>query len=348
MEDLTHVHPILKKLFSKQKIPKCAPAGRIKEFLPAWKLLTRDQEVLALVEGYQISLLMEPVQEKAPKVLKLNQEQQKQVDLEVKEKGSISKVCHFLICKKGWENRPVINLNDLNRFIPYKHFKMEGLHCLKYVLQKGNYMCKIDLKDAYFSVPLHKDSRKLVRFLWAGNLYDFLLWFGTSSQNIQKIIKGSNLSFGTSYDKGHNLSRRFIDFGKQYERNVYGKGLCDLSIATSRLCNKSEEVCVRSCTGNRVLRGDCEYPNYDFVITSGKDREDKGSMPEVIQGIKGNTSGFDKANRNTFFNHSSSAPSTSTVSFLTTTANCISETITVLPHFGKADSHGKKRVVMVG
>ena len=77
MEELTHVHPILKKLFSEQKIPKCALAGKINEFLPAWKLLTKDQELLALVEGQQIALLMEPVQEKAPKVPKLNQEQQK-------------------------------------------------------------------------------------------------------------------------------------------------------------------------------------------------------------------------------------------------------------------------------
>ena len=91
-----------------------------------------------------------------------------------------------------------------------------------------------------------------------------------------------------------------------------------------------------------ILSVDCEFPNYHFVITSRKDREDKGSMPEVIQGIKGNTSGFDKTNRNTFFNHLSSAPRTSTTSLLTITANCISKTITVLPHFGKVDSHGKK------
>ena len=185
MEELTHVHPILKKLFSKQKIPNFALPGRIKKFSPAWKLLTKDQELLALA-GYQILLVMDPVQEKTPKVSKLNQEKQKQVDREGKamlEKGSISKVCHrkgeflsslFLISKKDGGNRPVTNLKDLNRFIPYKHFKVEGLHCLKYVLQKRDYMCKIDLKDAYFSVPLHKDSRKLVQFLWAGNLYEFL------------------------------------------------------------------------------------------------------------------------------------------------------------------------------
>ena len=44
-------------------------------------------------------------------------------------------------------NWPVINLKNLNRFNPCKNFKMEFLHCLKYVLQKGDYMCKIDLKD---------------------------------------------------------------------------------------------------------------------------------------------------------------------------------------------------------
>ena len=42
------------------------------------------------------------------------------------------------------------------------------------MLQKTDYIRRIDLKDAYFSVPLHKDSPKLVQFLWAGNLYEFV------------------------------------------------------------------------------------------------------------------------------------------------------------------------------
>ena len=41
-----------------------------------------------------------------------------------------------------------------------------------------------------------------------------MLWVGTSSPNIHKIIKGSNLSFEMSDDKGHNLSWRFIYFRK--------------------------------------------------------------------------------------------------------------------------------------
>ena len=44
----------------------------IEKFLPACKLLTKDQELLALIEGYQIPLLMEPVQEKVLKDPKLN------------------------------------------------------------------------------------------------------------------------------------------------------------------------------------------------------------------------------------------------------------------------------------
>ena len=32
----------------------------------------------------------------------------------------------LLNSKKGGGNKSVINLRDLNRFIPYKHFKMEG------------------------------------------------------------------------------------------------------------------------------------------------------------------------------------------------------------------------------
>ena len=34
-----------------------------------------------------------------------------------------------------------------------KHFKMESLHTVKSLLQKEDWMIKVDLKDAFFMVP---------------------------------------------------------------------------------------------------------------------------------------------------------------------------------------------------
>ena len=61
---------------------------------------------------------------------------------------------------------------------------------------------------------------------------------------------------------------------------------------------------------------------------------------KIKDGNRGITSGFNKTNRSLFFNNLSSAPSPSTVSLLTTTANCICEANTALLHFRKADSMG--------
>ena len=66
-----------------------------------------------------------------------------------------------------------MNLKNLNKFIPYEHFKMESLHCLKFLLEQDDLLCKIDLKETYFTVPLNKNSQKFVRFQWSGNLYEF-------------------------------------------------------------------------------------------------------------------------------------------------------------------------------
>ena len=53
-------------------------------------------------------------------------------------------------------------------------------------------MCKLDLKDAYFSIPLSTKSKKHVRFIWKGNLYEFLcLAFGLapSPRVFTKLMK---------------------------------------------------------------------------------------------------------------------------------------------------------------
>ena len=57
--------------------------------------------------------------------------------------GFISNV--FLVPKKDGGQRPVINLKKLNEYVHTKHFKMEGIHLLKDLPRKGDYiMTKVD------------------------------------------------------------------------------------------------------------------------------------------------------------------------------------------------------------
>jgi hypothetical protein len=66
----------------------------------------------------------------------------------------------FAIPKKSGGWWPIINLKCLNAFVSYQHFKMEGLECVKYLLQHGDWMVKLDLQDAYFLVPLSPEHYK--------------------------------------------------------------------------------------------------------------------------------------------------------------------------------------------
>ena len=98
----------------------------------------------------------------------------------------------FLVGKKDEGNRPVIDSKNLNAFILYLHFKMEGLHLLKDMLKEQDYMYKIDLKDTYFCAPLHQKHRKYIQFCWEGQLYEFLylsFGLGPAPRIFTKLLK---------------------------------------------------------------------------------------------------------------------------------------------------------------
>ena len=55
---------------------------------------------------------------------------------------------NHVLSTKG--NMQVVNLKKLNQNIPYVHFRLEGLSLLKELLQKGDFLWKLDLQDAFF------------------------------------------------------------------------------------------------------------------------------------------------------------------------------------------------------
>ena len=79
----------------------------------------------------------------------------------------------FLREKKDGSFRMILNLKDLNHFIPYHHFKMDNINSCVCLMKPPCYMASIDLKDAYFSLPVHKNYQKYLKFVWRGVLYKF-------------------------------------------------------------------------------------------------------------------------------------------------------------------------------
>ena len=114
----------------------------------------------------------------------------------------------FLVSKRDGGNRSVINFKHLNSFIPYQHFKMEGLNLLQNMLQKGDYMCKLDLKGL-----LLRSSKKGIKEICTVSVGRetsqvplSLLWSRSSSSNIYQNLEGTNFPLEKASDSCDNIS----------------------------------------------------------------------------------------------------------------------------------------------
>ena len=88
----------------------------------------------------------------------------------------------FVVWKTSGSWRPVIDLSHLNRFLASTHFKMETIQSVLLSVRPGDWMVSIDLKEAYLQVPVYPDSRKYLRFVAFGRVYQFrALCFGLAS-----------------------------------------------------------------------------------------------------------------------------------------------------------------------
>ena len=123
---------------------------------------------------------------------------------------------------------------------------MEGLHCLKYLLEENNFLCKIDLKDVYFSVPLCMSSGKFLRFAWLGNLNEFpCLRFGLGP--VSKILS-KLLTIPIALLRWLNIRLTiYLDVifsdGKNVRGNFNELRHFDFSASASEFCHKSEKNC---------------------------------------------------------------------------------------------------------
>ena len=74
------------------------------------------------------------------------------------------------------------HLSHLNEFVHLTRFKMETVASVLLSVSKGDFLASLDLKDVYFQISIHPSSRKLLRFMSEGMVYQFrALCFGLST-----------------------------------------------------------------------------------------------------------------------------------------------------------------------
>jgi hypothetical protein len=183
--------------------------ARLLAFAGQLSEVTDDSWVLdGIAQGIKLDFEALPTQLVIPPPVAMSKEMVKICDKEVEDlirkraitevvDGSEGFVCSlFVIPKKSGGFRPIINLKPLNRFIRYEHFKMENLESARFLLRKGDWMAKLDLKDAYLTVPVHPSHQKFLRFQWKGRIFQFsCLAFGLAPApriftKILKVVMG--------------------------------------------------------------------------------------------------------------------------------------------------------------
>ena len=64
-------------------------------------------------------------------------------------------------------------MSETNKHIEYVHFKMQTFNEARQMLDKNDFMRKIDLSTAYDCVPVHKDHIQYLQFQYKGEIYQY-------------------------------------------------------------------------------------------------------------------------------------------------------------------------------
>lgn len=168
------------------------PGGRLTRFLESWEqTILHPWPVSILQHGYKLQFAKTPVPWRSIPMkmsttdkLAVNEAISKFLEAGIVERSPIQDkgfLSNFFTIQEAKKRGPILNCQKLNQFLQYEHFKMEEVPALREILEKNDYMYRIDLKDAYVMVPIHPHSRKFLTFQNEGVVYQYpSLAFGLS------------------------------------------------------------------------------------------------------------------------------------------------------------------------
>ena len=202
----------------------CFQSGRIKHFSDSRKSLTSDPDILQTVNRLKLEFngLVPGQPSPSSEQTKLNSTEREVIGLEIQklaDKGVISLCTQepgqfvslvFTHPKKDGNHRMILDLKKLNKSILYRPFKMDTLQSALQLVTQGCNMASIDLKDVFFSIPIFPEHKKIPRFVWKKQLWQFDAMPNGLELAARKFTKVMKPVFATLRRKGH-ISTAFID-----------------------------------------------------------------------------------------------------------------------------------------
>ena len=153
------------------------------------------------------------------------------------------------------------------------------------VCQRGDFLASLDLKDAYFQIPIHGSSRKLLRFMSEGTVYQFkALCFGSvdcSPDLYQSLRGGVGLGSCSRYPTAPLPGRLVGPLLLGEEGQGVDQG-APLALSHPRDCDKREEVGSRALAVCEVSRYDHRYRCRQGLPVSSKSREVPYGSGEIL------------------------------------------------------------------
>ena len=147
------------------------------------KLEFEESPLQGECSGFEITKNQPTIQDEVNKLL----EKGVAVECEHEPAEYISPI--FLREKTDGTQRLILNLKHLNKYLEYKHFKMQTLQTILTLIQLHFYMATIDLKDAYYSVKIDGNDTCFLKFLCNSKLLKFVVLPNGLSPGPRKFTK---------------------------------------------------------------------------------------------------------------------------------------------------------------
>ena len=198
---------------------KTFQAGQIKNFVDEWENITSDRWIIdtvlgAKIEFEDISNLPISMQKHNKQLSSIEEVLFRKEIARLRNRGVIKPIKEseaafissiFLREKKDNQYRLILNLKNFNRYVKYRHFKMDNLNAALGMVRQNCYMASIDLADAYYTVPVALSDQKYLVFNFEGQLYKYLCLPNGLSSAPRIFTKLMKPVFPALRKKGHQI-----------------------------------------------------------------------------------------------------------------------------------------------